>query len=46
MSLFFEHYNRIFVTEYPDVTVLVWGRVYGTRHSHFTWRWSGLDSNS
>jgi len=35
-----------FVTEGPDVPVLVWGRVQATMHSYFTWHWPGLDSIS
>jgi len=35
-----------FVTEGPDVPVLVWGHVQATTHSCFTWYWPGLDSIS
>ena len=33
-----------FVTECPDVTVLVWGDMQVTTHSYFTRPWPGLDS--
>ena len=34
------------LTECSDVTLFVWGRVLAKTHSHFTWPWPGLDSNS
>jgi len=32
------------MTEYPDVTVLVWGRMQATKHSYLTRPWSGWTS--
>jgi len=34
------------VTECSDSTVSVWGHVYTTTHSYFTWPWPRLDSVS